>query len=179
MADNDGPNLDIDRIVSTLAAHGVNYVLIGGVANRLRGAERATQDLDLVATRDLDNLERVAAALRELGAFLRIHGVDDETARAFPIQLDGRWLAAIETSTWRTDAGDLDVLSFLEDSNGTPVPYAELSRRSGEATIGGVIVRVAALDDIIAAKTRAGRPKDNAALPELLALRDQERDDTD
>ena len=133
----------------------------------------------MVAERDLDNLERVAAALKELGAFLRIHGVDDETAQGLPIQLDGRWLTMIETTTWRTDAGDLDVLSSLKDANGAPIPYAELSGRSGAATIGGVSVRVAALDDIIAAKTRAGRPKDNAALPELLALRDQERDDTD
>jgi hypothetical protein len=45
-------------------------------------------------------------------------------------------------------------------------------------TFGNVTVMVASLHDIIASKQWANRPKDNAALPELLAIADQlPRDD--
>ena len=41
---------------------------------------------------------------------------------------------------------------------------------------GRIVVRIAALDDIIASKQWADRPKDRDALPELLAMRDEARD---
>ncbi len=66
------PQLDIERIVRVFALHNVDYLLIGGVATRLYGAQRLTYDLDVVASREPDNLDRVADALRELGAFLRV-----------------------------------------------------------------------------------------------------------
>jgi predicted nucleotidyltransferase len=36
--------------------------------------------------------------------------------------------------------------------------------------LGGVTVQLAALEDVIASKTAAGRRKDNEALPELIEL---------
>ena len=47
---------------------------------------------------------------------------------------------------------------------------AELIARGVDQQIGAVVVHVAALDDIIAAKEHAGRDKDQAALPELRNL---------
>lgn len=58
---HDPPTLDIDRIVGVFARHGIDYLLIGGVAGRLYGAERPTFDVDVLARRELDNLEHVAA----------------------------------------------------------------------------------------------------------------------
>ncbi|MCH7716544.1 MAG: hypothetical protein IH876_10470 [Gemmatimonadetes bacterium] len=46
----------------------VRYVLIGAVSARLQGFPRLAADADITPARDLDNLERLAAALRELDA---------------------------------------------------------------------------------------------------------------
>jgi hypothetical protein len=42
--------------------------LIGALAARLQGFPRLTADADITPARDRDNLERLAAALRELDA---------------------------------------------------------------------------------------------------------------
>ena len=112
--------------------------------------------------------------MRELGAFLRLGGLDDETARALPVILDGRALAAMEISTWRTDSGDVDVLAYLRDRSGRHVDFTDLDHRASATHIGDVAVRVAGLDDIIASKQFANRDKDRDALPELESLRDSD-----
>ena len=63
------PLLDEPRILRTLNDHRVEYLIVGGVATRLHGAQRPTFDLDVVPITDADNLDRLAAALRELNAF--------------------------------------------------------------------------------------------------------------
>ena len=87
------------------------------------------------------------------------------------MQLDGRSLAQMELSTWRSDAGDFDVLVGIPDRDGRVMSYEELIGRAEEQRLHGVVVRAAALDDIIASKEWANRPKDQRALPELRALR--------
>ena len=164
------PPLDVERIFAVLAAHEVEYVLIGGVATRVHGAQRLTYDLDVVTSVELPNLDRVAAALRELGAFLRVGGMSDDEARALPVILDGRALHAMEISTWRTDAGDIDVLAHIRNAAGAFVGYAHLLRHSTETMVGKVFVRIAGLNDIVASKRFAARPKDLEALPELEEL---------
>jgi hypothetical protein len=166
----DPPDLDIDRVVAALDRHGVAYLLVGGVAARFHGAERPTQDIDLLPRSDRDNLDRLAAALGELGAFLRIGGMTDEEARALPVVIDGRSLEGMEVSTWRTEAGDLDVLHHLRGDHGDRLVYETLEPRGTAIEIVGVQVRLAGLADIAASKRFADRDKDRAALPELERL---------
>ena len=82
-------------------------------------------------------------------------------------------LRQLEISTWRTDAGDVDIMADLRALNGERRRYEQLVGRSSRADVGGVVVSVAALDDIIESKTFAGRDKDREALPELLRLADR------
>lgn len=165
---------DPDRILEILDRHGVDYVLVGGVAARVHGAERVTADIDCVPATDEENLRRLADALVELGARLRVGGMSDEEARQLPLRLDAVTLAAFGSSTWTTDAGPLDLLVELRDSSGGRHPYGDLASRALEVRVGDLIISVASLDDIIASKKYAGRPKDLDALPELQALRDEE-----
>jgi hypothetical protein len=155
---------DFDRIVSTLARHRVAYVLVGGVAAAAHGSTLPTEDVDITPSRSRANLDRLAAALRELGA--RIRTEDDPEGVEFPF--DGRFLAAMPLMlNLTTDAGDLDLT--LQPS-GFPSGYEELAPRAVAIDFDDVIVHVAALDDVIASKRAANRTKDRAALPYLEAL---------
>ncbi len=51
------------ELISTLANVSVDFVVIGGVALVGRGGSRATNDLDIVYSREKDNLERLVSAL--------------------------------------------------------------------------------------------------------------------
>jgi hypothetical protein len=88
----------------------------------------------------------------------------DEGARQLPIKLDAHTLHSFGSSTWMTDAGPIDVLRDLRDRDGGDVSFDLLLRRGADQEIGGVVLHIAGLDDIIAAKEYAGRDKDREAL---------------
>ena len=160
--------LDFERIVSTLSRHRVAYVLVGGAAAVAHGSTLATEDVDVTPARDRQNLDHLAAALRELGA--RIRTSNEPNGVAFPV--DGAFLAAMPNMlNLVTDAGDVDLAIA---PSGFPDGYETLAPRAVEVDFGdGVMVLVAALDDVIASKRAANRAKDRAALPYLEALADE------
>jgi len=51
-------------------------VLIGGYAAQLHGARRPTVDLDVTPEPTVENLGRLAAALEDLDARIRVDGVE-------------------------------------------------------------------------------------------------------
>lgn len=159
---------DFERIVSTLSRHGVRYVLVGGAAAVAHGSTLTTEDVDVTPARDRPNLDRCAAALRELHA--RIRAPDEPNGVAFPV--DGGFLAAMPLMlNLVTDAGDVDLVMA---PSGFPEGYDTLAPRAIELDFGdGRTVLVAALDDVIASKRSANRPKDRYALPYLEALADE------
>jgi len=162
---------DLKRLTDALARHGVEYLLVGGIASRAYGAQRPTYDVDCLPAPSPENLGRLAAAMRDLHARLRVEGLSDEESALLPVQLSGSTLVRMEISTWCTDAGDFDILTSLPDRNGRHMRYQELVERASELDLDGIVLRVAALDDVIASKEWANRPKDHDALPELRSLR--------
>lgn len=141
-----------------------------GLAAIAHGARRPTTDFDCLARRGAENLARLAAALRELNARLRVKGLTDAEASALPTPLDADTLGRMEISTWRTDAGDLDVLTGIPAGDGRRLGYDELAKRAAVLDFRGIAIRVAALEDVISSKQWADRPKDRHALPELRRL---------
>jgi predicted nucleotidyltransferase len=111
--------------------------------------------------------------MRELDAFLPVGGLDDATAKALPVVVDDATLARLETSTWRTDAGYVDVLATIRDSQGRRLGIEDIEDRAATVVVVGVTVRLASLDDIIESKRFADRHKDREALTELERLRDE------
>jgi hypothetical protein len=168
----DGPAFDPSRLVEVLDRHGVDYLIVGGFGSQLHGATRQTYDIDFVPSATADNEARLASALDELGARLRIAGMTDEEARQLPVVIDAATLRAFGSTTWMTDAGPLDILSELPVAGGYRA-FVDLEARSSNVEFSGVVVRLASLDDIIDSKTHADRPKDREALPELHNLRTQ------
>jgi hypothetical protein len=159
-----GPAFDPIHILRRLQAHGVQFVLIGGLAAKAHGSPTLTVDIDICPSRDRDNLERLAATLGELGAKLR------GAPRDLPFHADRRILERAEILTLRTDYGDLDVISRPQGVDG----YDELLTTATDTELAAqLLVPVAALDDLIRMKRAAGRPKDRVELEILGALRDE------
>jgi hypothetical protein len=65
------PELDPSPLFELLIRHGVDFVVIGGVAAAALGSARATFDVDSSYSRDAENLAHLAEALREAEATLR------------------------------------------------------------------------------------------------------------
>ncbi len=156
---------DPARVITTLAAHGVDFVLIGGLAGALHGSPAATNDADICPERTPENLARLAAALLELDARIRTESEPDGLA----FDRSPEFLAVVDLVNTTTVAGDLDISFFPSGTGG----YDSLVEQAVEFEFGDVRVRVASLDDIIQSKRAAGRPKDLATLPLLEALRDE------
>jgi len=149
-------DFDPRRALRTLLAHGVDFVVIGGIAAVAHGSPRVTNDLDVSFAVDPSNLEALGKALIELNA--RLRGVPE----AVPFVPDAATLRRIEVLTLATDAGSLDVLA-----NPSGASYATLRKTAQLADFGGFSVRIASISALITMKRAAGRPKDLADVAEL------------
>ena len=154
------------RICEILNEEGVDYVVIGGMAAVIHGSALPTRDVDVVPARDSTNLDRLAHALRRMNAMIR---TSDEPV---PAPLDGALLGSVPfILNLVSDFGDID-LTFAPA--GGPDGFAGWRSHALRLEIAdGVSVYVGSLDDVIASKRAANRPKDQRDLPYLESLRDQ------
>ena len=154
------PELHVERILAVLTSHGVDFVVIGGVAAVLHGSAIFTQDVDVCFAADETNLEALGKALIELDA--RLRGVDEE----LPFVADAATLRKVQLLTLDTSAGPLDV---QVEPAGCP-PYDRLRRNAERVDLGSFAVLIASVDDLISMKRAAGRAKDLIAVEELEAI---------
>lgn len=155
-------------LLRVLVRHRVDFVLIGGVAARLRGAPLLTQDVDVTPSKDPDNLARLTAALEDLEARLRTATEPDGVA----LPSDPALLSAATIWTLATRHGDLDLVMSPAGTKG----YPDLVRSAEALTVSlrpRLEVDVASLADVIRSKEAAGREKDRAALPLLRRTLDE------
>lgn len=159
------PELSDDHVAaicSVLLDHGVRFVIIGGMAARLHDTGHATVDVDICPSSDDANLSKLADALRELGARLRVAGDPD----GVPFDPHPDMLHQVETMTLITEYGPLDLCLVPA---GFPDGYAILQEHASIIVVATVDLPVASLEDVVASKRAAGRPKDIVALPALEA----------
>lgn len=154
-----GP-FDPREALRVLTEHGVEFVVIGGIAAAVHGAPVPTFDVDVCYRRDPENIDRLVAALRELRAYLA------GAPEGLPFQLDAKTIANSMNFTFDTTAGELDCLGDPAGVGG----YEGLIANAERAELGGLEVAVCALEDLIRMKRAAGRPKDQQTLPFLDAL---------
>jgi hypothetical protein len=149
-----------DRILEVLERNAVRYVVIGGLAAEIHGSPYITRDVDVTPARDRDNFSKLAAALRELGARLRVVDLDEP----LEIELDERTFDQGTTWTFVTKYGNLDVALLPDGTRG----FDDLIRGARrEHLTDDLDVEVASLADVIRSKEAAGREKDRVVLPAL------------
>jgi hypothetical protein len=155
------PPLRVERIIAALEENRVKYVLVGGIAGRFHGAQRATSDLDICPAWDRDNLDRLTTALKSLGAHLKGFGHEPEA----------QGIQNMEVTNWRTASGDIDILLGIPDkSQYERAQYRRLAEDALVVEVGQSSILVASLGAIIRSKEIADRDKDRQALDELRAI---------
>lgn len=150
------PDLDIAGIVRVLNAHGVQYVVIGGVAALVHDLPvPATVDIDVTPARDDENLHRLAEAFDDLEAGLL---TAEEPGTWFPRHPVENW-SSYDTLHLMTRLGALDVV-FVPD--GAPGGYDDLATSAAPHSVlaadaNALVVSVATWERL---KAAAGRAKD-------------------
>lgn len=152
--------LDAGRILEELVRHGVDFVLVGGMAAQTHGNTRMTNDVDVIPEPAPHNLERLAEALHALEARVLNPGHED-------LQIDATMLPRATIWQLTTPHGDIDV---LHEAPGA-APYEQLRKRALVIALDDIQIPVAGRDDLIRMKLARGRPVDRA---DVAALTDPE-----
>jgi predicted nucleotidyltransferase len=147
-----------DELLRRLAAAGVEFVVVGGLAVNAWGVVRGTKDVDIVVSSDSENLKRVADLAVAVGG----HVQQGEALLGSPISIASA-LAGGDQVAIETDLGRLDVVQGLD---GVP-SYKELRSRATNTEILGVSVAVCSVEDLKAMKRASGRTRDLADLEDL------------
>jgi hypothetical protein len=142
--------LDLRELLRVLAEHGVDYLVIGGVAAQVHGRRRTTRDLDVTPAPDTGNLARLAAALRALDAHPAALG------KAAPPPTAEQLRIAPIVPPLSTRHGELHILNTVPGAS----PYAEMLARALTTDLDGIPVSIIGVDDLIRMKQKSGRPGD-------------------
>jgi len=141
----------------------VQYVLVGGLAVQLRGFLRATFDIDLVLAMNDGNLVRFIDVVKNYGLQPAIP-VPIESLRNAE-QID-QWhreqgMLAFSLREPQTGGGVVDVLVRPD------VTFEKLFANAVEGHLFGRRVLIASIDDLLAMKGIANRPKDRIDIEAL------------
>jgi predicted nucleotidyltransferase len=156
---------ELDKLLEPLVRHSVEFILIGGMAGIAHGSSYPSYDLDVVYARNSANVARLVLALGEIG--VRLRGASQELT----FQLDARTIENGANFTFVTPYGDLDILG---DVAGVQA-FEDLAGNAVEREVGGLPVRIASIDDLIAMKRAANRTKDKLMVEDYLVIADEQR----
>lgn len=145
--------MDIERLLRSLNARSVRYVVIGAAAFPIHGYARATLDVDLFVEPLRENAERTRDALAEFG--YDVAGLTVEDLLSMKVLI-------------RQYRLQTDVHPFVK---GVTFEQVWANRVSG--MLGETPTAFASLDDLIAMKKAAGRPKDVEDLRVLQELKER------
>ncbi len=144
------------HIFGALNEAGARYLVVGGVAVVLHGYPRFTADLDLIVALEPENAKRALSALERIGfrprAPVAISAFADAAQRK--LWIDEKGLTVF--SLWNPATPLTEVDLFVTE----PFPFDDAFARAYVAEVDGVQIYVASIDDLIALKRTAGRPKD-------------------
>ena len=144
-------SLDTESLLKLLNAHNVEFVIIGATAFPVHGYARATLDIDLFIRPEPENASRTLKTLKEFGYDVTDLSEEDLLSKKVLIR---QYL--VET----------DIHPFVQG-----VTFDQIWKDRVSGAYGNEKVYYASLDDLIAMKKAAGRPKDMEDLKVLLRLK--------
>jgi hypothetical protein len=152
-------NRDFEEFFALLNAKSIEFLVVGGVAYNFHAPPRATKDIDVWVRPERSNLERLAAAISEFGFPSGDVDIDDLATKERVVMLG-------------TVPNRIDLLTRPA---GLHWESAWAKRVAGH--YGRTPIWVLSLEDLIAAKTAAGRPRDlaDASVLEEIARRGDAR----
>lgn len=156
--------IDFPAAIRLLAAGGVEFIVIGGVAATIHGSAHITYDLDILYRRTADNIERLAATLEPIRPYLR------GAPEGLPFHLDAATITRGLNFTLETALGDLDLLGEVT-GGGT---YENLRGETITGTLDNLEFHCVSLRRLIVLKRAAGRRKDLNIIAELEALLEEQ-----
>jgi len=156
-------SFDPKRMLSVLTKHGVDFIVIGGVAATLHASPFATFDLDICPAPGTDNLRRLTAALEELDARIR---VTDEP-EPMKINFSPKVIEAAPFLNLITKWGPLDIVHRPGGTEG----YRDIARDAKKVKIQDLEVAIASRADVLRSKEAVYRDKD---IPTIRVLRELE-----
>ena len=150
---------ELDAILSRLIGAGVECVLIGGYAAITHGASYVTQDVDVCAPLDFENLQRIAKALEGTNPRHR------DQIREIPFELE-RHRSGLNNLYLMTDLGPVDFLGVIPGVG--DFAFAKSHSLTARLATGNILV----LDrpTLIRSKEHAGRPRDLLVVGQLRAI---------
>ncbi len=154
--------IDLEKAITSLAAHNVDYVIVGGVAITLHSSGYITRDLDLCYSREKSNIQRLVSSLSPYEPTPR------NWPNGLPFIFDERTIGNGTNFTFETTIGAIDLLGEVKGIGN----FSDALARSVVFDLYGAKVNAFDLGALIESKIAAGRPKDQLVLPELLALRE-------
>ncbi len=163
--------IDLCQIFAALNDAQVRYLVVGGVAVVLHGHLRMTADLDLIVALDRENVLRALHAAAGLGFRPRLPVALDDFAD--PV-LRRSWIeekGMLVFSLWNSTMPGLLLDIFVEE----PLPFEDMYDRAVTANVGDTSLRLACIDDLIALKRAAGRPRDLEDIAALEAIQAEDK----
>lgn len=157
---------DFEKALAVLSAAQIQFIVVGGVAATLHGSARVTLDLDVVYSRDRENIRRLAAGLAPYSPYLR------GAPPGLPFVWDEKTIRNGLNFTLDTSFGPLDLLGEVVGGGN----YEALLPHSKPVRGFGIALQLLNLDKLIVVKRAAGRPKDYEALAELQGILERKKE---
>lgn len=148
-------------LLKRLRTHGVEFVVVGGMAGVLHGSAMVTEDVDVCSPLSRENLVRILAALADLHPRLRMSPQNP------PLPNNPDRLAGFTNLYLDTDLGQIN---FLSDIPGIGA-YPDVLQQAVQVEIEGTICHILDLEALIRSRKALGRAKDMRVAAELVAIR--------
>ncbi|MBN2018939.1 MAG: hypothetical protein JW749_01800 [Sedimentisphaerales bacterium] len=156
-------NSDFLEILKRLTQAEVSFVVIGGFAATVYGCTIVTQDIDICCEFSAENLSRLQKALAD------VHPVHRMTPNRKPFEPIAEAVKGLKNLFLDTDLGTLDCVGFLEGIGG----FEQVIKVSRTIETEGMRLNLLTLDALIKSKEAMRRPRDQQAVIQLKAVREQ------